>query len=485
MCGILVITNSNISRKKLDSSLTLMTHRGPDYTNSLKVDGHYFGHVRLAILDLNERSNQPFQKDGIIITFNGEIYNYLELINQHRLRVGTTSDTEVIIEMYKKYGENCLQYFNGMFAFVIYNTNTKKIFIARDRLGIKPLYTRTIKESTIYSSEIESILNIKEDELHEFGMRQYYKLRMTIKNETVYKNIRQFPPGYYSDGKKLKQYWKLNIETTRPPKYIDLFELIKNAVTIRNRADVKVGSYLSGGLDSTILSFLLNPSHTWTVGFNSLNEFNWSELANKKLNSIHTKTIIDKNEFLELTKYMVTKRKEPLSVPNEVLIYKMTKAVKMENTVVLSGEGADELFFGYDRIFKWANRLKSAINIQEFDQYYCYGTNKDDEVLDYALEGLPGNRPIDKIAYFFQITHLQGLLRRLDNSTMLCSVEARVPFVDHRLIEMMAGTPFEWRMGASFKDPLKKIFNDVIPKEITNRKKVGFPVPLDKIFLAS
>ena len=143
---------------------------------------------------------------------------------------------------------------------------------------------------------------------------------------------------------------------------------------------------------------------------------------------------ISPKEFLDITKRMVAKRKEPLSVPNEVLLYQMTKEVKKKNTVVLSGEGADELFWGYDRIFRWAHNIKHDINISEFDQYYCYGTHDDDEVLDYALENLPGYKAIDKIAYFFQTIHLQGLLRRLDNSTMLCSVEARVPFVDHRLV---------------------------------------------------
>lgn len=226
----------------------------------------------------------------------------------------------------------------------------------------------------------------------------------------------------------------------------------------------------------------MKPSHTWTVGFEELNEFKWSEIANSKLFSQHKQILITNNEFLKLAKWMVNKRKEPLSVPNEVLIFHMTKDVKVENTVVLSGEGADELFWGYDRIFKWAQQVKRKISIKEFDHYYCYGTHKDDEVVEYALENLPGKEPVDKIAYYFQIIHLQGLLRRLDNSTMLCSVEARVPFVDHRLIEMMAGTPFHWRMGNTFKDPLKRIFSDLIPKEIIRRKKIGFPVPLNKIF---
>jgi asparagine synthase (glutamine-hydrolysing) len=266
-----------------------------------------------------------------------------------------------------------------------------------------------------------------------------------------------------------------------PPSDEELSYLISDAVSIRMRSDVSIGTYLSGGLDSTILTYLSKPNDTWTVGFEQLNEFNWSDIADKNLKSLHHKIIIDRNQFLDLSSSMVTKRMEPLSVPNEVLIYLMTKEVKKKNTVVLSGEGADELFMGYDRIFRWAN-TQGVLNLSEFDEKYCYGTNKDDEVLDFALEDLKGKKVLDKIAYYFQITHLQGLLRRLDNATMLCSVEARVPFVDHRLIERLAGVSFEYKMGNSFKEPLKRIFRPMIPKEIIERKKIGFPVPLDTIF---
>ena len=482
MCGILVVLNTKHSKKILDESLSIMKHRGPDYSNSIGIDGHYFGHVRLAILDLNKRSNQPFIKGNLIIVFNGEIYNYLELIKEHKLKIKTSSDTEVIIEMYKKYKNDCVKYFNGMFAFIIYDTKSKKIFVARDRLGIKPLYFRKIGTTTIYSSEIAPVLKLKNDEFDSFGIRQYKKLRMTIKNNTIYKNIKNFPAAHYSNGRNTIRYWDLNIESKKPPPDNELNSLIKNSVMIRSRSDVPVGSYLSGGLDSTILSFLLRPTHTWAVGFKQLNEFKWGDIANQSLLSKFKKIIINENEFIKLGQKMIKKRMEPLSVPNEILIYKMTQSVKKENTVVLSGEGADELFWGYDRIFKWAYNHGNEIQIDEFDKYYCYGSEKDDEVIDFALEGLPGKSAVNKIAYYFQIIHLQGLLRRLDNSTMLCSVEARVPFVDHRLVELMAGTSFEWRMGNSFKEPLKRIYKELIPSQIINRNKIGFPVPLENIF---
>jgi asparagine synthase (glutamine-hydrolysing) len=482
MCGILVFVGKGIETEKLDKSLSLMNHRGPDFQNSIHFENCvYMGHNRLSIIDLDQRSNQPFNSGDFVIVYNGEVYNYLELIKEHNIILETQSDTEVVLKMYIKYGPKCLDYFNGMFAFVIYNKKTKEIFSARDRLGIKPLYIYNHGNNLVFSSEISPILNLFKSKVDEFGIRQYRKLRMTIKGHTFFEDIKNFPPGHYFLNGKTHKYWELNIDEKAPPSDEELAYLISDAVSIRMRSDVPVGSYLSGGLDSTILTYLSKPNDTWTVGFEQLNEFNWSDIADKNLQSLHHKILIDKNQFLDLASSMVTKRMEPLSVPNEVLIYLMTKEVKKKNTVVLSGEGADELFMGYDRIFHWANN-QSVLNLSEFDDKYCYGTNKDNEVLDFALEDLKGEKVLDKIAYYFQITHLQGLLRRLDNATMLCSVEARVPFVDHRLIERLAGVSFEYKMGNSFKEPLKRIFRPMIPKEIVERKKIGFPVPLDSIF---
>jgi asparagine synthase (glutamine-hydrolysing) len=484
MCGLLFVVDDKIDVSKCDSALNSMVHRGPDFQDSKVINHNVFlGHNRLSILDLNPRSNQPFSRSNLHLIFNGEIYNYKELIQEHHLKVSTTSDTEVVLAMYEKYGANALNYFNGMFAFVIYNDKTNDTFIARDRLGIKPLYYYKHNNQIIYSSEINSIVELAGNELEydAFGIRQYRKLRMTLKGYTLYQNIKMFPAGHYSLNNVKHQYWKLEVSEQAPPSDEELKWLIEDATMLRKRSDVPVGSYLSGGLDSTILSYILKPDDTWTVGFNELNEFEWGALANKGLHSNHHQILVSNDEFLSYLKDMIQIRKEPLSVPNEILIYLMTKKVKERNTVVLSGEGADELFWGYDRIFKWANSV-NEFNLEGFDTHYSYGSHQDNEVLDFALENNPGKTVLEKVGYFFQIYHLHGLLRRLDNSTMLCSVEARVPFVDHRLVERLFGTPFDWKMGQSFKEPLKRIFKSLIPQEIIDRKKIGFPVPLDFVF---
>ena len=481
MCGVLAYFGDKIQKKEFRFALDLMKHRGPDFTGVGCYENVMLGHNRLSIIDLSTSSNQPFVIGDYAMVFNGEIYNYIELKREHNLKTDTDSDTEVLLRMYIKYGPKFLRFLNGMFSVIIYNTNTKDIFITRDRLGIKPLYFYEKNNEKIFSSEMAPILNLYPSDYDDFGLRQYRKLRMTIKGYTIYKDVKQFPAGHYSFNGKMFKFWDLNPNQFENPNDDEVDYLIRDSVNLRKRSDVSVGTYLSGGLDSTILTYLLKPDHTWTVGFPEMNEFEWTDIADNFLESEHHKVIVDKDEFLNIGKWMIEKRKEPLSVPNEILIYLMTKAVKKENTVVLSGEGADELFWGYDRIFRWANSQKN-IQISDFDSKYCYGSNKDDEVIDFALENIPGNNPLEKIAYFFQIHHLHGLLRRVDNSTMLCSVEARVPFVDHRLVEMMIGASFDWKMGDSFKEPLKRLYSDLVPKAIIERPKIGFPVPLESIF---
>ena len=482
MCGILYTDNIRVSQDRFKEALTMMNHRGPDASGYIVYRHHQFGHRRLSILDLNDRSNQPFIRNGRVIIFNGEIYNYQLLIREHKLKVQTESDTEVILAMYEKYKENCLEFFNGMFAFVIYDDKTGDQFVARDRLGVKPLYVHgESRGSLTLSSEIAPLIKLFGKDFDEFGIRQYRKLRMTLNGYTIYKNIKTFPPAHYWKNGRFIRYWDIDVATRAPPEDEQLKYLLEDAVAIRKISDVPVGSYLSGGLDSTVITYLLKPPHVWTVGFKDSNEFYWARLAAENFNIRLHETLVNKDSFIKTAKFMIDKRQEPLSVPNEVLLFLMTKDVKTRNTVVLSGEGADELFWGYDRIFKWANKA-SIIDLHDFDKLYCYGSNKDDEVLSFALESVQGNNPIEKMAYFFQIHHLQGLLRRLDNSTMLCSVEARTPFVDYRLVELMAGAPFDWRMGDTFKQPLKSIYSKLIPESIINRPKVGFPVPLDRMY---
>lgn len=487
MCGLLFTNDPSTSPDLFLRGLHTMDHRGPDSTGCYTAIGpNQLGHNRLAIIDLDERSRQPYTShDGrYTIVYNGEIYNFRELAQRFRISVRTTGDTEVLIELYARLGASMVQHLNGMFAFVIVDHETNAIFAARDRLGIKPLYYHTSPDGHhTFSSEISALLELHPNtQFDEVGLRQYRKLRTFFNGRTLYRGISMFPAGsFFHDGRTYR-YWELPEGDQEPPSDEELQSLVRSAVSYRSISDVPVGSYLSGGLDSTIVAGLADEPHTWTVGSTSNNEFEWARIAARRFGSQHHEVLIDDSEFLQLAKDLITTRREPLSVPNEVLLYKMTRAVSEFNTVILSGEGADELFFGYDRIFRWAASTET-FDLREFDRFYAYGAHRDDEIIEDALSPfIVRRRPISIVAAFFQVAHLHGLLRRLDNSTMRCSVEGRVPFVDHRLVERMAGVSFEYRMSDGIvKAPLKRVFTDLVPPEICNRVKVGFPVDLDSI----
>ena len=484
MCGILFCKNIN-NYKILNESLCLMNHRGPDYKGIFEENNYFLGHNRLSILDLDKRSNQPFlaSDNQTYIIFNGEIYNHKELKHQFDIKTKTTSDTEVLVELYLKLGSKCLSYLNGMFSFVIFNKKTQKLFATRDRLGIKPLYFYNKSEKLIFSSEISPILNLTEEyEIDNIAVRQYKKMRTFFRGHTIYENIKMFPAGHFYENGNICKYWDIEDSKNTKLNKEELKNLIDSSIEYRKIADVEMGSYLSGGLDSSIIASVAKKEHSWTIGFENCNEFEYARLVAKKHNLNHHEITIKEDEFLDIARFMINKRQEPLSVPNEVLLYKMTKEVSKYNKAILSGEGADELMYGYDRIFRWAN--ENDFNLREFDNLYSYGSHKDDEIIDYILEPvfhIKGN--ILRIATFFQLHHLHGLLRRLDNSTMLCSVEARVPFVDHRLIEYMYRIDFNEKMkDGVVKSILKEIYKNILPNDVIERKKVGFPVPLKNIF---
>lgn len=485
MCGILFSTLAHLDRAVFSRALNRMAYRGPDAAGMFAHHHFQLGHRRLAIVDLDERANQPFHSaDGrYVMVYNGEIYNFRELAKHYNLVLQTQSDTEVLLALYQLRGIHILSELNGMFTFVILDLTTNEWVIARDRLGVKPLYYTKIGEGLLFSSEPAPLLEIKGSaQFDPVGLRQYRKLRTFFNGHTIWQGIKQFPAGHYmtSHG-SITRWWQLPAAPADAPSDEALRELIIDAVTLRGLADVRVGSYLSGGVDSTIVAALSQKPDTWTVGFPDHNEFEWGRIAAAAMGSCHHETKIDYPSFLPIAKHMIETRLEPLSVPNEVLLYHMTRDVAKHNKVILSGEGADELCFGYDRIFRWA--AENTWDLAAFTKLYAYGSSDDLEIVEDALHPfLNRGDALSIVAAFFQIAHLHGLLRRLDSATMLCSVEARTPFVDYRLVECFAGTPFAWRMaGGQVKAPLKRIFADILPASIIHRPKVGFPVPLDQI----
>jgi asparagine synthase (glutamine-hydrolysing) len=487
MCGILFTTDPAIAPADFSAALGLMRHRGPDAAGCTAQHGSaQLGHNRLSIVDLNPRSNQPFySRDGRhVIVFNGEIYNHRELAREHGITLRTSSDTELLIELYLRQGERMLAKLYGMFAFVILDTYTGGWFMARDRLGVKPLYVAETPRGVVVASEIAAVLRLLPTAtVDEFALRQYRQLRGFFNGRTLYREVSMFPAGHCRrlDG-GTASYWSLPAGEQPPPSDEELDALVRSAVDYRCLADVPVGSYLSGGLDSSIIAALSNRSHTWVVGGETQNEFPWARAVARHLGARHRAVTVSPEQFMASAREMIRVRREPLAVPNEVLLCELTRVVKEKNTVVLSGEGADELFAGYDRIFRWASAAP-VWDVREFARHYCYGSQMDVDVVEDAVAPFADRGDAYAVtSAFFQIAHLHGLLRRLDNSTMLCSVEGRVPFVDHRLVERLTGVPFAYKYGAGVvKAPLKRVFGRLLPADVVARPKVGFPVDLDRV----
>lgn len=315
MCRLLYTNFEDINKEKFIESLALMIHGGPDAPLCYKeIKNNKLGHNRLSILDLNERSNQPFFSDDgrWVIIYNGEIYNYRELAQQYNIPLRTNCDTELILKLSLKLGfENVLNLFNGMFAYVILDTDTNTTFIARDRMGIKPLYYYQKGDRFIFSSEINAVINLLDNKvtIDETGLRQYKKLRTFFNNRTLYNEIKMFPQGCFMKDGKIQRYWEFPDIEQKAPEDDELRYLIESAIQYRKISDVPLGSYLSGGLDSTIVAALTKELHTWTIGFEDCNEFEWGRLAAREIGSNHHEVIIDNKKFIENTKKIINTRK--------------------------------------------------------------------------------------------------------------------------------------------------------------------------------
>jgi len=582
MCGILGrISIKNKSYKKNDfnifhQALDLQRHRGPDGRGVKENNKFILGHRRLSIIDLNNQSNQPMISNcgNYTLIFNGEIYNYLKLkedLQNKGYVFNTTSDTEVLLNSFIEYGISSINNFIGMFSFCIFNKLKNEFFIVRDRLGIKPLFFTKNNNEIIFSSEIKSILKIDKSllKLNKQAISSYMSFRYPIMGDTFFQNINSLQPGHYikvSKFSKVKiiKYWSL-VKSFKKQKidkgekyYIKkLKDLLKDAVRCRMISDVPFGAFLSGGVDSSVITSIMSknskdPIKTYCVGFKekNYNEFKYANLMASKLKTDHHEILINSNDYMDTMNELISFKDAPLSVPNEVPLYLMCKELKKDITVVLSGEGADEILGGYGRIFrssedfekiqnlekynvsdkekkkfcksilkkygskKFINELDHFMNIYSYTSYQdknkllhkdCNLINTEDQLnktfLKYFNE-IKNESYINKMMYVFEKVHLLGLLHRVDTTSMANSVEARVPFVDHRLVEFCFTIPLKYKLKWTSKSKpkfsmmsdeisevfdtpkyiLKKAYKNEIPHNVLYRKKVGFPVPLNNWF---
>lgn len=527
---------------KMNNSLI---HRGPDAEGfHIYAGGRVaVGQRRLSIIDTQSRSNQPMVSASGMwsIVFNGEIYNYQELKQKTSYPYRTSSDTEVILAYVEEFGlDQFLHDCNGMFAFCLYNTVEHHMFIARDRLGIKPLYYYFDEKKFIFSSEIKGVLasgfveaKLKEDAIDEFLGNRYVRAPFTF-----FERIYQLEPGQkiFVDCNKFPvfpdaaKYWNLPSAFHYNQKYCEdeLLEAfadeLNKAIQRRLVSDVPLGTYLSGGVDSSLITAITaenlnHPFDTYTIGFPELNEFPYAELVAKKYKTNHHQILINSGDYFQHLKKVISYKDAPLGVPNEIPLALMSIELKKKITVVLSGEGADELLGGYGKIYRSAfdyeNHFKDSTEFFDYftglyeyvprkmrDTYLKTGSAFR-EVFDGKIKReFSSCRNEENIFRYFHQYHVQGLLQRVDTTTMLASVEARVPFLDHKLIEFCYNSiPYDlklrWKDEKSYikasqtfsheyseacdtpKYLLKQLAYRYLPKEVIERKKVGFPVPLN------
>lgn len=542
MCGINGILSKVPIRNLSDRVLKMneaIAHRGPDAGNLAEIikDRGILGHRRLAIFDLNERSDQPMRliEGECTITYNGEIYNFRQLRPKLHYRFQTESDTEVLLAGLQEEGISFLEQCNGMFAFGFWNNIKKELILCRDRLGIKPLYYYYDGEKVIFSSEIKGILSsgLVEAKLNYDALDDYLGYRYVREPYTFFENIYQVEAGTicYFDrnlNKSSYRYWDIPTEFVLSGEYReeDIKERFRDklleAVKRRMLADVPLGTYLSGGVDSSILSAITakespSPIHTYTIGFNNMNEFSYARMVAERYGTIHHEILIGEDDYLEKMEEIIRYKDAPLGVPNEIPLAIMSRKLKENITVVLSGEGADELLGGYGRIFRSPFDYRNHRSQSDFydffiDKYEYVPRQIRDKYIncEYGIRSRLDQQIRKKFSeytneynvfHFFHKYHVKGLLQRVDTTTMLAAVEARVPFLDHELIEFAySEIPYEMKLRWKCKEyrnqaktqwaseysekmdipkaVLREIAYDYLPADVIERKKVGFPVPL-------
>jgi asparagine synthase (glutamine-hydrolysing) len=560
VCGIVGKLNfdrqAQVSRAVLKAMADSIEHRGPDD------EGFYFsgpvglGFRRLSIIDLGGGHQPLSNEDGTVwIVFNGEIYNYQEL-RQFLLSKGhqfrTQSDTEVIVHLYEELGESCLERLRGMFDFAIWDDRRKSLFLARDRVGIKPLYYYCSSKSFIFGSEIKAILADPEvtPEVAPEMIDRILTFNYLPGEETLLKNVRKLAPGHsilIQDGEvKIRQYWDLQVAPSTlslEAAEEQLSAMLDESVRLHMISDVPVGFLLSGGVDSSAMLCMARgktdgPLLSFTVGFSDpgvTDERPYARLAAKAYGADHHEMTISAKDFERFLPQYVWHMEEPVCEPPAVAMYYVSQLARQFVKVLISGEGGDEGFGGYQvyRNLLWLERLKSALgpmnqNISQallglnpylkssqiaryapllnipFESYYHSGTSnamnffkqnsgalysqefapvvsKERSVngLKKILEKSAGRDLVNRMLYVDTKTWLvDDLLLKADKMTMANSLELRVPFLDHKILEFAASLPGDYKVhGFTTKYILKRVLSNRVPQEILNRKKVGFPVP--------
>jgi asparagine synthase (glutamine-hydrolysing) len=543
----------------------VITHRGPDDEGIYVDDGVGLGHRRLSIVDVAAGHQPMTTADGsLYITYNGEIYNHAEYRESLIARghvYKTHCDTETILHLYAEHGRDCVDYLRGMFAFAIWDRNKRELFIARDRLGVKPLYYVHTQDGSLYfASEIKALLEAKalKPELNFSTFSDYLANHATSGEETLFVGVKRLLPGHvltWRDGEiEIKKYWDVSFEKQANAgrsdrDYIaEWGELFRRSVQLRLMADVPLGMFLSGGIDSSAIAAVMStlvdePIKTFSVAFaeREANELEYARLVARTFKTDHHEVVISPEQFFNALPDLVWHEDEPLAHPSSVALYFVSALASQHVKVVLTGEGSDELMAGYARYRKTILNLavgehyhrvvpsgvrdlvrkqldgmtgsklrlklrRTFLNLAPdiesiyFDNFAVFSRSLQEQLLTTetidrigAIDPYAGVRELlmhtdaqsllDRLLYADIKTYLHELLMKQDQMSMAASVESRVPFLDHKLVEFTSSLPERLKLhGWTTKYVLRKAMKGVLPDSILERPKMGFPVPIGAWF---
>lgn len=542
MCGFVGFCDDSKNKKKIIRDMAdIIKHRGPD-SDGYYVDNNIaLGFRRLSIIDLDKGSQPIFNEDkDKVIVFNGEIYNYKEIREELKSKghkFSTNTDTEVILHGYEEYKEDILNKLRGMFSFVIYDIKEKSLFGARDFYGIKPFYYYYDDDNFLFGSEIKSFLgspNFKK-ELNKDMLSQYLTFQCSIGEDTFFKNTYKLLPGHYFIYKdkelEIKKYYEVKLEPNDDKSLNEwvsgIREVIDNSVLAHKVSDVEVGSFLSSGVDSSLIAKLSSVDKTFTVGYDNkkYSEIDYAKEFSDKINVSNVSKKISKEEYFKEFSNVQYYMDEPLADASAVMLYFLSKTASKHVKVCLSGEGADEIFGGYNIYHEpysvsWYNKIPYFIrkcigilvypfrNYTGFNFLYRRSKKIEDRYIGNAFIFEPndakkivnfnyGNKTYkdftkpyyDKVYDLDVVTKMQyidfnfwliyDILLKADKMSMANSLEVRVPYLDRKVIEYASKLPSKYKIvGNETKYAFRKFAKEELADKVADKKKLGFPVPI-------
>lgn len=483
MCGFFITNDPRVMQKDYDLIESTLKFRGPDFSSELiESNGWKAYHARLTIIDNDTESNQPVvNKDGSILVFNGEILNYKQLGRKYYNK-DYNSDTLLLNDLIENQ-DLSLNELDGFFSFVYINSHGELEYAVRDQFGVKPLFVYENDGCLSFSSEPNTLRKLFNLRVNKDSLEEYKAARSAIFSGSFYHDLVSIDAGTcFINGRYFDCLKFLNGKYKKVEEG-ELKEALINSIETRKVSDVPIGLLLSRGVDSNLLKSLGEIENYYSIGFKGDEDFEY--LKKKDIKGL-TLFECDYSQYKKDFEYLLNLRGEPMSVPNEVLLYRIARCAAKDGVkVLLSGEGADEFFGGYDRIYTWAKN--SEFDLDQFLQLYCYiPPKKDSEIYNkFASIFSSNNFPscFEAVRWFFVRYHLPILFRRLDFSLMAAGIEGREPIANmHTFTKAISMSPETLMSDGLGKIPLRDISAEYMGKDFAFEKKVGFPVDLTKIF---